>query len=98
MSLNSFRDEARRFMQLAGSSGDNTDKLLGWLDEEFELLKQSKENPKAFQHQVYDMLFLLFSIAAKDDMDLDMEWAEGREKKKKYLPDSASSIIEYDKN
>jgi hypothetical protein len=29
------------------------------------------------QHQIYDMMFLLFEIAAANNLDLDSEWQTG---------------------
>lgn len=38
------------------------------------------------RHQIYDMLFILFEIAADNKFDLDAEWDKGRQRKKeKYL-------------
>ena len=38
------------------------------------------------QHQLYDMIYLLFEIAAANDLDLDSEWQAGTKRKaEKYL-------------
>jgi hypothetical protein len=45
------------------------------------------------RHQVYDMLFLLFEIAAQRGFDLDAEWNRGRERKeKKYFGRQDSKV------
>ncbi|MPM54012.1 hypothetical protein SDC9_100784 [bioreactor metagenome] len=86
MSLNFYIDEVREFMDKAGFSSEVEADIFKMLDEEFALLKSSYGNEEKMQHQIYDMLFLLFEIAAKHNMDLDSEWIKGRDKKKKYLP------------
>ena len=76
MGLNRYRNEAGSF--LAHWDHD----LWEALEAEFELLKTSVDDPDAFRHQAYDMLFLLFEMASRFNMDLDMEWNRGREKKR----------------
>jgi len=64
--------------------------ILGWLDEEMAVLKDTvaKGDRPRLRHQAYDVLFLLFELAARLDLDLDAEWAAGRERKQaKYLKD-----------
>ncbi|MDF2541585.1 MAG: hypothetical protein K0S47_1303 [Herbinix sp.] len=88
MSLNSYKEEAKDFMQKLDACNKETRLKLSWLDKEFQLLKEAvelEENEK-IRHQIYDMLFLLFEIAADYDYDLDTEWSNGRKKKEeKYL-------------
>jgi len=56
------------------------------IDKELTCLKESIGNKGQFCHQIYDLLFLLFALAAQEDFDLDSEWTKGKEKKrKKYL-------------
>lgn len=86
LSLNFYRDEVEEFMVKAGFSPEVEEDIFNMLDEELALLKSSCGNEDKMHHQVYDMLFLLFEIAAKHNMDLDSEWIKGSEKKKKYLP------------
>lgn len=88
MSLNEYKNEVREFLLRMGSlNGDNSQKIT-WLNEEFELLKKavnSSEREK-IQHQLYDMLYLLFEMAADNDFDLDKEWKIGNKRKQeKYL-------------
>lgn len=85
MSLNLYIDEVREFMDKAGFSPEVEGEIFKMLEEEFSLLKSSYGNEEKMQHQIYDMLFLLFEIAAKHNMNLDSEWIKGKEKKKKYL-------------
>lgn len=75
MELNQYRDEAGSFLK----HWDHD--LLDALEAEFKLLKTSADDADAFRHQVYDMLFLLFEMASKFGMDLDMEWNKGRKRK-----------------
>jgi hypothetical protein len=81
MSLNDYRNEARDFLQRIDADS-NMGGILKMLDEEFVLLKKSIGDPGASCHQVYDMLFILFEIAAIGDFDLDREWQHGRERKR----------------
>lgn len=88
MSLNEYKNEVREFLLRMGSlNGDNSQKVT-WLNEEFELLKKAvnaSERDK-IQHQLYDMLYLLFEMAADNDFDLDTEWKIGNKRKQeKYL-------------
>ena len=89
MTLNSYRDEAKDFLQKIGAQHEGVAPKVAWLEEEFQLLKSAIEadDTSEARHQVYDMLFLLFEIAADYDFDLDSEWQAGKERKqKKYLP------------
>ena len=81
MSLNEYRDEAKRFMRKIKTE-DDKNKLISMLEEEFDILKATDvDDENKLRHQVYDMMFLLFEMAAKFDMDLDREWEKGRRKK-----------------
>lgn len=88
MTLNTYRDEVKEFLTRMDSlDGDNEEKIK-WLNEEFELFKMAVSNSERakIQHQLYDMLYLLFEIAADNDFDLDIEWNAGMKKKQiKYL-------------
>lgn len=88
MSLNEYKNEVREFLIRMGSlNGDNHQKIT-WLNEEFEMLKiavDASERDK-IEHQVYDMLYLLFEIAADNNFDLDKQWQNGsKRKQEKYL-------------
>ena len=88
MGLNEYRDEAGRFVAAIGAGGQPVSKILAWLDEETAALKDAatQGDSPALRHQIYDVLFLLFELAARFDLDLDAEWSAGRERKKaKYL-------------
>ncbi|MEG1798321.1 MAG: hypothetical protein RR262_17730, partial [Clostridium sp.] len=66
-----------------------------WLEEEFQLLKESVDanETNKIRHQIYDMLYLLFEISADYDFDLDSEWNLGKEKKlKKYMSISNEEV------
>jgi hypothetical protein len=85
MSLNEFRDEAAKFLQMVDPEGLKSDTdILAMLDEEYYELKRSVSQQDPLRHQVYDMLFLLFELAAKLNFDLDTEWDAGRARKQKY--------------
>jgi len=88
MTLNEYRDEAGRFMAAIGAGREPVSKILTWLDEETAALKDAatKDDRPVLRHQIYDVLFLLFELAARFDLDLDAEWSAGRGRKKaKYL-------------
>ena len=88
MELNEYRDEAGRFIAAIGAGGQPVSKILAWLDEETAALKDAaaKGDLPVLRHQIYDVLFLLFELAARFDLDLDAEWSAGRQRKKaKYL-------------
>lgn len=88
MSLNNYRDEAEEFLKGIGEENQGTDMKINMLQEEFSILKEVKSNPDKLRHQIYDMLFILFEMAADYEFDLDEEWSKGRKsKKEKYLSD-----------
>ena len=85
MTLNAFRDEAGAFLKAVDPAGETSvSKLIRMLDEEYATLKASIDKPDRLSHQVYDMLFLLFELAATKNIDLDAQWIQGRDKKRKY--------------
>ncbi|MBN1556211.1 MAG: hypothetical protein JXA11_15830 [Phycisphaerae bacterium] len=85
MSLNQYRDEAGAFIRGIGATDEPVEKILNWLGEELSHLRSSLRNREEPVHQVYDMLFLIFELAARYDLDLDEQWAQGRiRKKEKY--------------
>lgn len=88
MSLNEYKNEVREFLiRMDSLNGDNNQKIT-WLNEEFEILKMAVNASERdnIEHQVYDMLYLLFEIAADNNFDLDKQWQNGRERKQeKYL-------------
>jgi hypothetical protein len=86
MTLNQYRDEAGDFLKRIGAANEGMNKKIEWLEEEFNGLKAAKDEPARLSHQIYDMLFLLFEIAAVSNSDLDGEWAEGMIRKEKYIP------------
>ena len=84
MALNDYRDEAGEFTTAIGAGEEHVSRILRWLDEELAELKDATESndlPR-LRHQAYDMLFLMFELAAMSDLDLDAEWAAGRERKR----------------
>jgi hypothetical protein len=86
MGLNDFRNEAGEFLTRIGAADQPISKMLQMLDGEIKLLRNSIDEPEMFRHQLYDVLFILFSIASIRGMNLDIEWEKGRHKKKeKYL-------------
>ena len=86
MSLNTYRDEAGRFLDDIHASDEPIEKKIMMLQQELDLLKTGTHDVKVISHQVYDLLFLLFEIASQYDIDLDSEWLAGQSRKtKKYL-------------
>jgi len=86
LSLNNYRDEAGDFLKNIGTENKGIEEKIKWLEEEFNILKASIDEPSKLNHQVYDMLFLLFEIAFESNMDIDKEWNNGRvRKQKKYI-------------
>lgn len=90
MDLNDYRDKAAEFLTAIGARHEPLDKVLAYLDEETGALKDAATRgdlPK-LNHQTCDVLFLLFELAARHDLDLNAGWARGRERKRKrYLGD-----------
>jgi hypothetical protein len=83
VTLNDYRDEAGRFLTAIGEGRGNEAKILAWLNEETALLQEAAAgggSPK-LRHQIYDVMFLLLELAARFDLDLDAEWAAGRQRK-----------------
>ena len=86
MTLNDYRDEAGEFLKAVGAGEEEVRRILGWLDEELALLKESVGDRGKLGHQIYDLLFLLFELAGRFEVDLDAEWNKGRRRKRvKYL-------------
>jgi hypothetical protein len=86
MNLNAFRDEARAFLKTVDPLSDEPiSKIIRMIDEEHRELKASLDDPKRLGHQIYDLLFLLFELAAKENVDLDTQWLQGRDRKLKYM-------------
>ena len=87
MYLNDYRDEVKEFLIKINSLGKNEEQKLIWLEKEFELLKSAVKNSdnKAISHQIYDIMYLLFEIAADNNIDLNNEWSKGKKKKDKYI-------------
>ncbi|MDO4199958.1 MAG: hypothetical protein Q4D57_04320 [Clostridia bacterium] len=86
MNLNDYKNEAKEFLIKIDNFGKNQSQKLVWLEKEFELLKSAVEDAdnQAISHQIYDMMYLLFEIAADNNCDLNSEWARGKSKKNKY--------------
>lgn len=94
LSLNDYKDEAKRFIEKINANDDSITKLISMLETEFDILKRTAvEDEDKLRHQIYDMLFLLFEIASKYDMDLDKEWEKGRKKKKEKYGDNSEVVI-----
>lgn len=87
MCLNDYRDEVKEFLVKVNSLGKNQEQKLVWLEKELVLLKSAvmDSDYKAISHQIYDMMYLLFEIAADNNSDLDSEWINGGNKKDKYV-------------
>lgn len=88
MPLNAFRDEAGAFLSAVDPTGPEPVTE----DEEIPGLKASldePDNPDRLSHQVTDVLFLPFELAARKglDLDLDRERARARDRKRSYAGD-----------
>jgi len=89
MNLNDHRDEAGDFLRMIGATNRPVETILDWLDEELARLRQSLADRPELAHRVYDVMFLLFELAATHNLDLDEQWTQGRLRKRaKYGPDS----------
>ncbi len=87
MSLNNYRDEAGEFLRMIGNTNEPVEKILGWLDDELAALRASIDDMPQLAHQVYDVMFLLFELAARYGLNIDEQWAQGRQRKQeKYGP------------
>jgi len=86
MSLNEYRGEVAEFLEQIAATREPVSRVITMLDEEVTLLKESLNDRERLNHQLYNVLFLLFEIAAMYNLDLDAEWVQGRERKRaKYL-------------
>ena len=75
-------------MAAIGAGEEDISKILGRLDEELAELRGAtgRDDLPGLRHQIYDVLFLLFELAARFDLNIDAEWTNGRERKReKYL-------------
>lgn len=86
--LNEYRDEAERFMRRTDDFQKDGQQKLDWLREEFDLLRAAvnRGDGEKTVHEIYDMLFLLFELAADSHADLDAEWKKGRRRKAEKYP------------
>jgi len=88
--LNDYRDEVNEFLRQVTDEPEPLSQIVNMLDQEMALLKASFDNRERLSHQLYDVLFLLFEVAAVHNLNLDSEWTEGRERKRtKYLNEPA---------
>ena len=87
MALNKYKDEVKQFLIRMDSLNSDNHQKIAWLNEEFELLKKAvnASEREKIEHQLYDILYLIFEIAADNNFDLDNEWEKGRKNKEKYL-------------
>ena len=86
MGLNDIRDEVAEFLAEMAADSRQVPRIMNMLDQEIGLLKVSLDDRERLSHQLYDVLFLLFELAAACGTDLDSEWTQGRERKRlKYL-------------
>ncbi len=86
MSLNHYRDEAGRFLEAIHAAGEPVEEKIAMLENELQIMKDNMRCDGTLKHQVYDLLFILFEIAAQYDIDLDTAWTAGmRRKESKYM-------------
>jgi hypothetical protein len=86
MGLNRYRDEVAEFLEQISATQGPASRVVGMLDEEVTLLKESLNDRERLSHQLYDVLFLLFEIAAMYNLDMDSEWIQDRERKRAKYP------------
>jgi len=87
MSLNKYRDEAGRFLEAIDASGEPIEKIIEMLEAELKTLKENAGDEAIVTHQLYDLLFLLFEIASRQQSNLDAEWEKGRMRKREKYSD-----------
>lgn len=80
MTLNHYRNEAAEFLKKSGFKDEDCSIKIAMLEEELSILKVT-DTPARLKHQIYDMLFLLFEIAADYEFDLEEEWDKGKIRK-----------------
>ncbi|MGE5653829.1 MAG: GNAT family N-acetyltransferase [Bacillota bacterium] len=90
MGLNEYRDQAGAFLRRIGAFDDDLSVVVAFLDEELTILKHSLDQDDRLCHQVYDLLFLLFELAAKKGFDIDREWLNGAARKAAKYPSPTS--------
>ena len=86
MGLNKYRDEVGEFVDRISAREEPVSRVIDMLDEEITILKESLNDRERLNHQLYDVLFLLFEISAIYNLDMDTEWTRGRDRKRaRYL-------------
>jgi NTP pyrophosphatase (non-canonical NTP hydrolase) len=87
MGLNEYRDEVGESLDGIAAREEPISRAIDMLDEEITLLKESLNDRERLNHQLYDVLFLLFEIAAMHNLDMDAEWTRGRDRKRARYPE-----------
>jgi len=84
MDLNGYKEQAKEFLIKINALDESAAPKIRWLEQELRLLKDAVETNQQdkIRHQIYDMLYLLFEMAAEYDFDLVNEWDAGKEKKR----------------
>lgn len=85
ITLNNYRDEVQHFLTHLKDNPFDPLIVVTLLEQELATLKVNLNNKAIVDHQIYDLLFLLLELAVHNQTDLDAEWHQGQEKKKKYL-------------
>lgn len=87
MYLNDYRDEVKEFLLKINSLGKDQEQKLVWLEEEFNMLKSAVKDSDSntISHKIYDMMYLLFELAADNNSDLNSEWINGKKRKDRYI-------------
>ena len=68
--------------QEKGWTATRTEKLVGWIQDELDVLKNAKS--KAVRaHQLNDILVLLLQISLREGIDLEKEFKKGLQSRKK---------------
>lgn len=88
--LNEYRDETERFLRQIGDFQKHADQKLDWLREEYDLLCTAVNlgDREKTAHEIYDMMYLLFELAADNRADLDAQWEQGRKRKQEKYPEA----------
>ena len=90
MGLNTYRDEVDEFLDGIAAREKPISRVINMLDEEISLLKESLNDRERLSHQIYDVLFLLFEIAAIYNLNIDTNGLGEKRENKLNIWDAAS--------
>jgi predicted nucleic acid-binding protein len=82
MYLNKLRDRVGKFLDRIDKKKLTEDDIIKHIEKEIKILKRSKHDRRKYKHKIYDILYLVFELAAINRFDLDGEWKNGENKKR----------------